>query len=189
MSCGAGRRCGLDLALLCLWCRPAAEALIKPLAWEPPHAMGAVLTRKKKKRIKGKGEERKERREEGRKGEKKERKKERQKDRQTDRKKAGRPKKNPCLVNKYYVGNFFFLLFRATSSAYGVSQARGLIGATAAGLHHSHSNTGPEPRLRPTHSSWQHRILNLLSEARDRTYNFMVPSRIHFRCAMTGTPS
>ena len=26
----------LDLALLCLWCRPVATALIGPLAWEPP---------------------------------------------------------------------------------------------------------------------------------------------------------
>ena len=34
---------------------------------------------------------------------------------------------------------FFFLLFRAT--AYGGSQARGHIGATAAGLCHSYSNT------------------------------------------------
>ena len=30
------------------------------------------------------------------------------------------------------------------------SQARGRIGAVAAGLHHSHSNTGSELRLRPT---------------------------------------
>ena len=34
--------------------------------------------------------------------------------------------------------------------AYGCSQARGLIGAVAAGLCHSHSNTGSEPCLRPT---------------------------------------
>ena len=30
------------------------------------------------------------------------------------------------------------------------------------------------------HSLWQHWILNPLSEARDRTCNLMVPSRIHF---------
>ena len=30
------------------------------------------------------------------------------------------------------------------------------------------------------HSSWQHRIFNPLSEARDRTRNLMVPSQIHF---------
>ena len=51
---------------------------------------------------------------------------------------------------------FFFCLFaflpfsRAAPAAYGVSQARGRIGAVAASLHQSHSNVGPEPRLRPT---------------------------------------
>ena len=44
---------------------------------------------------------------------------------------------------------FFFVFSRATSEAYGGSQARGLIGAEAAGLHHSHSKAGSEPRLRP----------------------------------------
>ena len=34
--------------------------------------------------------------------------------------------------------------------AYGGSQARGLIGAVASGLHHSHSNAGSEPHLQPT---------------------------------------
>ena len=38
------------------------------------------------------------------------------------------------------------------------------------------------------HSSRQRQILNLLSEVRDRTRNLMVPSRILFRCAATGTP-
>ena len=37
---------------------------------------------------------------------------------------------------------FFFLLFRAALVAYGSSQTRGLIGAAAAGLLHSHSNVG-----------------------------------------------
>ena len=44
----------------------------------------------------------------------------------------------------------FFLLFRATPTEHGNSQARGLIGAAAAGLRHSHSNARPEPCLRPT---------------------------------------
>ena len=47
---------------------------------------------------------------------------------------------------------FFFLfppLFRAIPAAYVSSQARGWIGATAASLHHSHSNSESEPRLRP----------------------------------------
>ena len=39
------------------------------------------------------------------------------------------------------------------------------------------------------HSSWQRQILDLLSEARDRTRNLVVPSQICFHCAMIGTPS
>ena len=35
-------------------------------------------------------------------------------------------------------------------AAHGGSQARGLIGATAAGLYHSHSSEGTEPHLQPT---------------------------------------
>ena len=49
MSCGVGRRCGLGLALLWLWSRPAAVALIGSLAWEPPCAAGAALKSKKTK--------------------------------------------------------------------------------------------------------------------------------------------
>ena len=41
-------------------------------------------------------------------------------------------------------------LFRAAPAAYGGFQARGQIGAPAAGLHHSHSNAGSEPHLQPT---------------------------------------
>ena len=37
--------------------------------------------------------------------------------------------------------SFFFFFFSAAPMAYGNSQARGLIGATAAGLCQSHSNT------------------------------------------------
>ena len=43
----------------------------------------------------------------------------------------------------------FFGLFRATPEALRGSQARGGTGAVAAGLHHSHSNLGSEPHLRP----------------------------------------
>jgi len=35
-------------ALLWLWRRPVATALIGPLAWEPPYAAGAALEKKKK---------------------------------------------------------------------------------------------------------------------------------------------
>ena len=37
-----------DPVLLWLWCRPAAVALIGPLAWEPPYATGAALKNKNK---------------------------------------------------------------------------------------------------------------------------------------------
>ena len=44
---------------------------------------------------------------------------------------------------------FFFFAVWVAPVAYGSSQARGLIGATATGLRHSHSNTRSEPRLQP----------------------------------------
>ena len=49
MSCGVGRRCGSDLALLWLWCRLAAAAPIGPLAWELVYPAGAALKKKRKK--------------------------------------------------------------------------------------------------------------------------------------------
>ena len=53
MSCGIGCRHGSDLVWLWLglWCRLAAIARIRPLAWEPPHAKGAALKRKEKKKL------------------------------------------------------------------------------------------------------------------------------------------
>ena len=51
LSCGVGCRLGLDPALLWLWCRLVAAALIRPLAWEPPYAEGVaqeIAKRKKK---------------------------------------------------------------------------------------------------------------------------------------------
>ena len=54
MSCGVGCRHGSDTALLWLWHRPAATASFRPLAWEPPYAMGAAqeIAKKKKKKKK-----------------------------------------------------------------------------------------------------------------------------------------
>ena len=52
MSCGVGCGRGSDPALLWLWCGPAAAAPMRPLAWEPPHAVGAaqeMAKRQKKK--------------------------------------------------------------------------------------------------------------------------------------------
>ena len=54
MSCGVGHRRGSDLALLWLWRRSAATASIRPLAWEPPYALGVALKDKKKEKKKKK---------------------------------------------------------------------------------------------------------------------------------------
>ena len=51
------------------------------------------------------------------------------------------------MLNEQFI---FFFLFTATPEIYGSSQDRGQIGAAAAGLHQSHSNTGSEPHLWPT---------------------------------------
>ena len=47
---GVGHRCGSDLALLWLWRRPEATSPTRPLAWEPPYAMGMALKKKKEKK-------------------------------------------------------------------------------------------------------------------------------------------
>ena len=54
MSCGVGRRHILDPTLLWLWNRPADTALIVPLAWEPPYAMGEALKKDKRQKKKKK---------------------------------------------------------------------------------------------------------------------------------------
>ena len=56
----------------------------------------------------------------------------------------------PATVSEIHHYIFFCLVFRATPMAYGSSQARGRIRATAAGLRHSHSHAGSEPCLGPT---------------------------------------
>ena len=52
MSSGIGRRHGSDPALLWLWHRPAATALIRPLTWELPYAASVFLKRQKDKKKK-----------------------------------------------------------------------------------------------------------------------------------------
>ena len=65
--------------------------------------------------------------------------------------------------------------------AYGSSQARGQIGATA-------TATPDLSRICDLHHRSQHRwILNPLREARDRIRSLMVTSLICFHCATTGT--
>ena len=57
----------------------------------------------------------------------------------------------PQSLGRFFVCLFFvFLPFLGRSAAYGGSQARGLIGATAVSLHHSHSNLGSKPHLTDT---------------------------------------
>ena len=52
MSCGVGHRLSLGQALLWLWRRPEATALIRPLAWDPQFAVGVALemTKRQKKK-------------------------------------------------------------------------------------------------------------------------------------------
>ena len=50
MSCGVGHRCSSYLAWL--WHRPATAALIQPLAWESPYAVGETQKRKKERKKK-----------------------------------------------------------------------------------------------------------------------------------------
>ena len=65
---------------------------------------------------------------------------EKEKERET-KKMTSREKRENSIF--FFVCLFFFcfvLFFRTALAAYGSSQARGLIGATPVGLHHSHSN-------------------------------------------------
>ena len=155
MSCGVGGRRGSDPMLLWLWHRPAVTAPIQPLAWELPYAVRWPKKEKKK------------------------RKKERREMASVflyfrdipppptslrslvfcARKSEALLTHNPTSFappHEVTYGSlppplFFSLpLFKAVFAAYVSSQARGLIGAAAADLHHSHSNMGSEPHLRPT---------------------------------------
>ena len=50
MIFGVCGRWGSDLVLLWLWCRPAATALIRPLACDLAYAVGAAFKKKKEKK-------------------------------------------------------------------------------------------------------------------------------------------
>ena len=86
----------------------------------------------------------------------------------------------PCYPFYFFLNSshdltfYFILLFRATPTGHGSSQARGWLGAAVAGLHH---------RL------WQHQILNPLSQARGWICILMDTSWVRYRCATTGTPT
>ena len=69
--------------------------------------------------------------------------------------------------NTRYIFFFFFVFLGPHPGAYGGSQARGQIGAVAASLHHSQSYARSSHVFDLNYSSWQHWILNPLSEAKD----------------------
>ena len=50
MRYGVGHRHGSDPVLLWLWQRPAAVAVIQPIAWELQYAAGMALKKKKGKK-------------------------------------------------------------------------------------------------------------------------------------------
>ena len=73
--------------------------------------------------------------------------------------------------------------------AYGSSQARGQMGATAAGVHHNHSNV--ESKL-PLRSTPQLKAMPDPQPTKRGQGSNTYPhdtSRIHFHCATVGTPS
>ena len=53
-------------------------------------------------------------------------------------------------VDMHFYHFIYFFIFKATPATFGSSLGRGQIRATAAGLHHSHSNARSEPRLKLT---------------------------------------
>ena len=69
---------------------------------------------------------------------------------------------------------FFFLLSRATPAAYGGSQARSRIGATAAGYTTATAMPDLSCAYNLHHSSWQLQILNPLSELRNRAASWIL---------------
>ena len=83
---------------------------------------------------------------------------------------------NPSSSKKFFFG--LLAISWAAPAAYRGSQARGPIGAVAAG----HSHVGdPSHVCNLHHSSQQHQILNPLSEARNQTCILMDASQIHFQ--------
>ena len=85
--------------------------------------------------------------------------------------------------------SFSFSLFDATLGAYGSSQARSWIWATAVDIHHSHSNARSGPHLWPiptAHGSAT--SLTRRMRPRDQTRVLMDSSWVHYRWAMTRTP-
>ena len=83
---------------------------------------------------------------------------------------------------------FFFVFFRAKPAAYGGYQARVQSELQLPAYTTATATWYPSLICNLHHSSQQCGILNPLSEARNQTHNFMVPSWIRFCCATMGTP-
>ena len=77
---------------------------------------------------------------------------------------------------------FLSFFLRASSAAYGGSQARDRIRAVATGICHSHSNARSKPSLQSTPQ------LTVPSEARNQTCILTDTSQICFCRAMMGIP-
>ena len=77
------------------------------------------------------------------------------------------PRKSFHNLFFFFLSFLSFVFFRAAPMAYGGSLASGPIGATAAGLHHSHSDTGSKLHLQPTPQLMTTPDPNALSEARE----------------------
>ena len=82
----------------------------------------------------------------------------------------------------------FTPLFRAKSAAYGGSQAKGKIGAVAAGLHHSRSKVGSSHIWDLHHSSGHCWILHPPNEVRDPTSLLKDTSQVRNLRAAMGIP-
>ena len=83
-----------------------------------------------------------------------------------------------CLFCLFVVVVVVVAISWAAPTAYGGSQARGLIGAELPAYARATAMWDPSCICDPHHSSRQHWILNPLSKGRERTRNLMVPSRI-----------
>ena len=93
-----------------------------------------------------------------------------------------------CRIIGIFSFLFFSLLFRAALThmevpGLGVKLEMQLLAYTAA-----IATQDPRHTCDPHRSSWQLRVLNTLSEARDWTRILVDTSRIHFFCATVGSP-
>ena len=96
------------------------------------------------------------------------------------------PSSQMDLLYLFFFFFFFFFFFLCLWG--GTLATRGQIGATAAGLSHSHTNTESELCLQPIPQLTKCQIPNPLSKARDGTCILMDTSQICFCCTTTGTP-